>query len=279
MARETPDGAVLVDVVSGGCWELNRVGARSGRCSTTQRRCAASCEAPASPLRGRGRGHRARRAGVAGELSKAGLVFDRRPREPPDARCTGGRRRVAAFRDRFAIEPIGDDGVLIDLLDGQLLPPQPRPRRRACLALQESTSPAEAAEPPGGVDGAAARRGGRAAGQRSAAAGRAGRADGTDRPVSLPPARGRLRARGERSRRPDDGRRVESFACACAPDTLTFKMLDYVRAITPKLLHLRGVTVLHASACVLPEGLTAFAGGAGPARRPRHARSRARARG
>ena len=27
MARETPDGAVLVDVVSGGCWELNRVGA------------------------------------------------------------------------------------------------------------------------------------------------------------------------------------------------------------------------------------------------------------
>jgi hypothetical protein len=27
MASETPDGAVLVDAVSGGCWELNRVGA------------------------------------------------------------------------------------------------------------------------------------------------------------------------------------------------------------------------------------------------------------
>src|SRR5436189_3013812 len=26
MAQETPDGAVLVDVVSGACWELNRVG-------------------------------------------------------------------------------------------------------------------------------------------------------------------------------------------------------------------------------------------------------------
>ncbi len=27
MARELPDGAVLVDMVSGRCWELNRVGA------------------------------------------------------------------------------------------------------------------------------------------------------------------------------------------------------------------------------------------------------------
>ena len=27
MARETPDGSVLVDMLSGRCWELNRVGA------------------------------------------------------------------------------------------------------------------------------------------------------------------------------------------------------------------------------------------------------------
>ena len=47
------------------------------------------------------------------------------------------------------------------------------------------------------------------------------------------------------------------------PDTLTFKVLDYVRAVTPKLLHLRGVTVLHASACLLPEGLAAFSGNSG----------------
>ena len=27
MSRETPDGAVLVDMMNGRCWELNRVGA------------------------------------------------------------------------------------------------------------------------------------------------------------------------------------------------------------------------------------------------------------
>jgi hypothetical protein len=38
---------------------------------------------------------------------------------------------------------------------------------------------------------------------------------------------------------------------------------QYVRAMTPKLLQLRGATVVHASACALAEGLIAFAGESG----------------
>ena len=74
MSRETSDGAVLVDVVSGGCWELNHVG--SALWSLLER--PTTLEAVCGVLRGR--------YDVAadvierdvftiiGDLSKAGLV-------------------------------------------------------------------------------------------------------------------------------------------------------------------------------------------------------------
>jgi hypothetical protein len=50
----------------------------------------------------------------------------------------------------------------------------------------------------------------------------------------------------------------------CVPaETLRFALVDYLRAVTPKLLTLRGTTVLHASACLLPDGLCAFSGRSG----------------
>jgi hypothetical protein len=44
LARETPDGALLVDVVSGGCWELNRVGAALWSLMDASTTLRAACE-------------------------------------------------------------------------------------------------------------------------------------------------------------------------------------------------------------------------------------------
>ena len=74
MARETPDGAVLVDVVSGGCWELNRVGAAlwsllekpttlRSVCETLRTRYAVAPEVLERDV-----------FAIVGELSKSGLV-------------------------------------------------------------------------------------------------------------------------------------------------------------------------------------------------------------
>jgi hypothetical protein len=43
-------------------------------------------------------------------------------------------------------------------------------------------------------------------------------------------------------------------------ETLRFPMLEYVRAVTPKLLGLAGITALHASACTLGERSLGFSG-------------------
>jgi len=44
MAKETSDGMVLVDVVSGGCWELNRVGAALWSLMDASTTLRAACE-------------------------------------------------------------------------------------------------------------------------------------------------------------------------------------------------------------------------------------------
>src|SRR6185436_4749194 len=48
-----------------------------------------------------------------------------------------------------------------------------------------------------------------------------------------------------------------------SPAALRFELGQYVRAMTPKLLQLRGALVVHASACALPAGVTAFSGESG----------------
>jgi hypothetical protein len=173
-----------------------------------------------------------------------------------------GRGSASAFRDQFAVEPIGDGGVLIDLLTGSFFHLNAT-ATRACLALQESRSGAEAvthlaASMTLPLDEASS----------LLESVRAQLGEPGVRTEPIGPFRYRRHETGyaleERDRliltMDHNGRTLRLHV---RPDTLSFKMLDYIRAITPKLLHLRGVTVLHASACVLPEGLTAFAGRSG----------------
>ena len=168
----------------------------------------------------------------------------------------------APFRDLFAIEPIGEDGVLIDLVTGSFFHLNPT-AMKACLALQDSTSRAEAADRL----------------VKSMALTQAQATSLLDSVlVELTKPGVRTKPVGPfRYRRFEDGYALDEdgnvvltmdrpgrkLCLRARPDTLAFKMLDYVRAITPKLLYLRGVTVLHASACVLTGGLTAFAGQSG----------------
>ena len=58
---------------------------------------------------------------------------------------TAGEDDWSQFRDRYAIERIGDDGVLIDLLTGSFFHVN-QTATKVCLALQESTSRAEAVQ-------------------------------------------------------------------------------------------------------------------------------------
>jgi hypothetical protein len=166
------------------------------------------------------------------------------------------------FRDQFAIEPVGDDGVLIDLRTGGFFRLNPT-ATKACLALQQSASFADAASL-------------LAASLEVLPAEAAALLESVQSQLAAPGVRtepvGPFRYRPNEGgyALEDNGRVVltmdtsgRTLRLEAHPDTLAFKMLDYVRAVTPKLLHLRGVTVLHASACLLPEGLTAFSGRSG----------------
>lgn len=174
---------------------------------------------------------------------------------------TDGEAR-SQFRDQFAVEPIGDEGVLVNLATGGFFRLNPT-ATKACLALQESTSPAEAADR-------------LAASMMLSPKQAAALLDGVRLQLTEPGVPTELigpfryRRHGDGYALEETGRVVltmdpagQKLRLRARPDTLAFKMLDYVRAVTPKLLHLRGVTVLHASACRLPEGLTAFSGNSG----------------
>jgi len=75
MARETPDGAVLVDVVSGGCWELNGVGAALWALLEKPRTLRSVCEALRLRYDVAPEVLERDVLAIAGELSKAGLVM------------------------------------------------------------------------------------------------------------------------------------------------------------------------------------------------------------
>ena len=85
MARETSDGAVLVDVVSGGCWELNHVGAALWALLDGPKTLRSVCDALRTRYDVAGEVLERDVLAIAGELSKAGLV------SKPAAR-TGGAR-------------------------------------------------------------------------------------------------------------------------------------------------------------------------------------------
>lgn len=74
MARDTPDGAVLVDVVSGGCWELNGVGAACWSLLDKPTTLRSVCEALRTRYNVALEVLERDVLAIAGELSKSGLV-------------------------------------------------------------------------------------------------------------------------------------------------------------------------------------------------------------
>ena len=85
MARDTSDGAVLVDVVSGGCWELNRVGAALWSLLDGPKTLRSVCDTLRARYDVTGEILERDVLAIAGELSKAGLV------SKPGARTLGGK--------------------------------------------------------------------------------------------------------------------------------------------------------------------------------------------
>ena len=166
------------------------------------------------------------------------------------------------FRDRFGIETFGDEGVLIDLATGSYFQLNGT-ATKVCLALQATDSSAEAAAL------VAASLEIRA--EQALSLVEAVRADLAKTPVRSPIAGPfRYKRQGDGYLLEDEGTPVltidghgQWIRRASPGDALRFRLLDYVRGVTPKLLYLRGTPVLHASACVLSEGVTAFAGPSG----------------
>ena len=75
MARETPDGAVLVDVVSGGCWELNGVGTALWSLLDKPKTLRSVCEAMRARYDVAPEVLERDVLAIAGELSRSGLVL------------------------------------------------------------------------------------------------------------------------------------------------------------------------------------------------------------
>ena len=82
LARETPEGAVLVDVVSGGCWELNRVGAALWSLLDAKTTLRAACEILRRRYDVAADVIERDVVALAGQLSSAGLVSIRRLSAP-----------------------------------------------------------------------------------------------------------------------------------------------------------------------------------------------------
>jgi hypothetical protein len=246
MAQEMPDGTVLVDMMNGRCWELNRVG--GGLWSllaapTTLRRV---CEILSGRYDVEPAVLQRDVIALADDLVRAGLIVSAEP----------------SFRDRLVVESIGDEGLLIDLETGSYFRLN-TVATKACLALQQSGTVAAAAArlteqrglPPDqaralvesvraqlAAPNPQALTGNRFA-YRRRQGGYALEQDGT--PILTTDARG------------------DELQMIVPPEALAFPIEQYVRAMTPKLLHLRGLTVIHASACESAGGLTAFSGQSG----------------
>ena len=174
-----------------------------------------------------------------------------------------GQPSEARFGDRFAVERVGDEGILIDLETGGYFQLNAT-ATKACLALAESASATEATARAAQMLALPLERGA------------ALLADVHAQLYQQPAARMepvgpfRYRRHEDGYALVDDDRVVLTLDAGgrqlrlCVPvETLRFALVDYLRAVTPKLLYLHGITVLHASACVLPDGLCAFSGRSG----------------
>jgi hypothetical protein len=177
-------------------------------------------------------------------------------------------RDRSAWSARFALETLDDGALLVDLESGTYFELN-RTAAEACRALLEAS-------------GEAASRGGEPAARLATRLGieheEAARmldavandlaAPADVRDVLVGPFR--YVRRGELHFLEDQGHRVLEInlrartVAGCADATpLRFSMLEYVRAVTPKLLRAQDVMVLHASACRWADRVIAFSGPSG----------------
>jgi hypothetical protein len=170
---------------------------------------------------------------------------------------------VAPFRARFALESFDDGAVLVDLESGTYFELNAT-AREACAALLHAADRRDAEARLG------ARLGTSAEEARSLIdAVLAELAGAPDAPATFA-GPFRYSRHGDVYVLEDEGRpvletrpRARELRLSAAATGLRFPMLEYVRAVTPKLLGLAGVTVFHAAACRWSGRSVAFAGASG----------------
>ena len=165
----------------------------------------------------------------------------------------------ASFGDRYALETIEGGGVLVDLVSGAYFSLNAT-AARACAALSRCPNLAIATAALAREMSLSDDEAGRIVQAVTAGLGQDG-----NRADPIGPFRYRrtgdgytLDHDGQASLRLDE--RGASLELLVAPSALTFPLLDYVRAVVPKILFLRNAVVVHGAACEIDGALTAFCG-------------------
>jgi hypothetical protein len=165
----------------------------------------------------------------------------------------------STFAERYALETVEGGGVLVDLTSGSYFSLNAT-AARACAALYRSSGEAEATATLVVDMSISADEAGRLVRTVTNALGQNGTRNDPIGPFRYHRVSGgyTLDQDGRPSLRIDEqGSGVELIA---DPSALTFPLLDYVRAVVPKILFLRGTAVLHGAACEVEGALTAFCG-------------------
>lgn len=167
------------------------------------------------------------------------------------------------FRERYAVEWMSGGGLLVDLMSGSYFRLNPS-AAEICRAILDGTSTAEVVED-------IARR------LRVALQEAEGLLRSLETALKTPTVREEPIGPFRYVRQVDSydlmerGRAIltvdakgRSLRLRSSLADLNYPLVDYLRALTPKILRLRGIPVLHASACILADGaLTGFSGKSG----------------
>jgi hypothetical protein len=260
--RSVPEGAVLVNLETGRCFQLNRLGAQIWESLEGGGSLDEVLESICSRFR-------MPREAIAGDvqcflerLREEGLVT-----EPPAARTRPAENLdslISGFGDRFALAITPDGGVAVDLHTGAYYRLDTL-AARVCEALANSHSLSGAAErltEQKVVDQVRAGEAVRAVLQGLTSADAAAAAIPAE-PFTFKPWPG--------GHALDDGTGPVLWVDAGGSElkllrelrSLRFPLEFYLRVVSPRIIFLRGGTVLHASACTIEGRLIAFCGRSG----------------
>jgi hypothetical protein len=243
-SRALPDGAVLVDMQTGQCFELNQTGAEVWALLRAPTTVASLCDHLEARYR-RGAEQITRDVGAVVEQLLGAKLVERVP-----------------FSESVAHVRFEDGGVAVDLASGTYLALN-RTAAIVCDAL--AAAPAEDAVARVARELAISRD------EAGRAVGAVGSGLASPAPPALDPGPFRYERAGDgdgytlthagavRLRVSSDGRRVT----VPSPTVPTSQVYEYLRATAPKILFLRGATVLHGGACRVGDGLRALCGASG----------------